>query len=263
MKALITGANGALGTGLKKALKNAGVKTVTWDRNEVPIDDYWAMDAFVRKTNPDVVFHLATASQPTGRENESWLVNYEWTSELAWITRQLGVRFVYTSSVMVFTDDAHGPFTVDSVPDATSGYGFEKAQAEARTLSQNPDAIVARLGWQIGDSAGSNNMVDYLTSQMADNHVIRASRRWYPSCSFIEDTASTLLKLSEREGGLYQVNANTSWTFYEIVNALNVLHGKKWQVEPDDNFVYDQRMIDTRVLIPPLDHRLHALPFHL
>ncbi|MEQ8675185.1 MAG: sugar nucleotide-binding protein [Aggregatilineales bacterium] len=263
MKALITGASGAVGTGLLKVLKGAGIKTAVWNRKKVPIDDYWAMEAFIKKTKPDVLFHLATASQPTGRDNESWLVNYEWTSELAWITRQLGIRFVFTSSVMVFSDDAPGPFTLESVPDAREGYGYEKYQAEQRALYQNPDAIIARLGWQIGDSAGSNNMVDNLTRQMDEQGVIHASRKWLPACSFINDTATALMALSELEGGVYLVNANTSWTFYDIVSALNVLHGNHWHVEPNDDFVYDQRMIDTRVPIPPLDHRLPALPFHL
>ena len=259
MKALITGANGTVGTALQQQLTAANWQIATWDRSQIPIDDYAIMENFVREQNPDVLFHLATASQPTGRENESWLVNYEWTSELAWICRQLDVRFVFTSTVMVFTDDAIGAFTPDSVPDASEGYGYEKLQAEQRTRHQNPDAIIARLGWQIGESTSGNHMLSNLTQQMADNGKISASDKWYPACSFLTDTADALIALSQMDAGLYLVDSNTKWTFYEIVQALKAHHNADWVIEANEDFVYDQRMIDARVPIAKLDERLSRL----
>ena len=252
-RALITGANGTVGTALKAHLKAQNIEVITWDRKQTPIDIYSAMEHFVRETNPDVLFHLATASNPTGMENESWQVNYVWTSELAWITRQLGIKFVFTSSVMVFTDDAIGPFRIDSEPDASAGYGYEKLMAEKRVFHQNPNAIVARLGWQIGNSAGSNNMIDFFAKQMAENNHISASTKWYPACSFLDDTAQALHQLTQQDGGLYQVNSNTKWTFYEIASALNTKHGSKWIIQANEDFIYDQRMVDDRVAIKPLN----------
>src|SRR5262245_4462950 len=93
VKVIITGATGAVGSGLKRLLEAQNATVIPWDRSLTPIDDYAAMERFVGSQQPDILFHLATASQPTGRENEGWWVNYHWTSELAWICRQLGVRF--------------------------------------------------------------------------------------------------------------------------------------------------------------------------
>lgn len=259
MKAIITGAGGTVGGALKSYIESNGGRVFAWNRERVPIDDYQTMERFVREKQPEALFHLATASQPTGREGESWLVNYEWTSELAWICRMLGVRFVFTSSVMVFTNDAKGPFEVMTPPDASEGYGYEKRRAEERTFYQNPDAVVARLGWQIGDAPGSNNMIDFFDKQQREHGQIGASRKWYPACSFLSDTIEALLKLANGEPGLYQVDSNRRWTFYEIASALNELHGNKWNIVPNDDFVYDQRMVDDRVPIPPLDMRLPGL----
>jgi dTDP-4-dehydrorhamnose reductase len=259
MKALITGANGTLGKVLSKYLQAQKFDVVAWDRQVTPIDNYQVMEDFVRSIHPDMLFHLATSSQPTGRENEDWLVNYEWTSELAWICRQLNVRFIFTSSIMVFTDDAKGPFTRSSIPDAKAGYGYEKWRAEQRTLQQNPNAVVARIGWQIGESIGGNHMLDYLERQMLENGEIRASTKWYPACSFLEDTAATLPLLAQGTEGLYLVDSNTSWTFYEIVSALNTAQGNRWKVIPTEDFIYEQRMIDERVGIPNLKTRLATL----
>lgn len=262
MKAIITGASGTVGSALRQYLTEQGHTAIAWNRAETPTDDYAAMERFLRHHQPDVLFHLAVASESTGRENEGWRVTYEWTSELAWLCRQLNIRFLFTSTVMVYSDDAVGPFTPATPTDAGEGYGNEKAQAEQRAFAQNPDAVVARLGWQIGEAPGSNNMVDFLERQQAEQGEIRASRLWYPACSFVQDSAAALTALATHPSSVYLVNSNTRWSFYEIVSALNQLHGNRWKVIPDDAFVYDQRMLDERVPIPPLEQRLPQLLNH-
>jgi dTDP-4-dehydrorhamnose reductase len=259
MKALITGARGTVGEALSRRLSAQGHAVTAWDRSVVPIDDYHAMEAFVRAEAPDVVYHLAVASRPTGRQNESWLVNYEWTSELAWITRVLGVRFVFTSSVMVFSNDARGPFTKDSVPDAPEGYGYEKRKAEERVRFQNPDAVIARLSWQIGDAPGSNNMIDYFTRKARELGRVPVSTRWYPAAAFLSDTADALIALSKMPADIYMLDSNERFTFYDIARALDRLHGGAWDVTPTEDFVFDQRMRDRRVFMPSLAVRLPEL----
>ncbi|GAB4579002.1 MAG: hypothetical protein Fur0022_17390 [Anaerolineales bacterium] len=256
-KAILTGASGGLGTALTHHLQTQNITVIPWNRRAVSIDHDGQMRAFLRETAPDVVFHLATVSQPTGRENEGWVVNVEWTSALARLTAEMGIRFVFTSSVMVFTDDAKGPFTPDTPPDARAGYGFEKFTAEERTLAY-PNTVVARIGWQIGDAPGTNNMIDFFHSQ-SKNGLIGASTRWYPACSFTADTAAALFRLSQGAPGLYLLDSNEKWTFYEIATALNALHGNQWQITPNEAFVYDQRMIDPRAGMPSLMVRLPVL----
>jgi dTDP-4-dehydrorhamnose reductase len=259
MRALITGAKGTVGRALSAHLAARGCDVAAWDRQQVPVDSYHAMEAFVRRADPDVIFHLAIASQPTGKHNEGWLVNYHWPSELAWIARSLGVRFVFTSTAMVFSNDAKGPFTPKSEPDAPEGYGLEKRRAEARVFFQNPGAHVVRLGWQIGETEGSNNMVDYLWQKHRHEGVIRASTKWLPACSFLQDTAAALEDAASMPPGLYHVDSNTGWNFFEIATAINSMLGKPWKVEPTEDFVYDQRLLDPRLKTAPLLARL-ALP---
>ncbi len=59
------------------------------------MEDEGQIHAFLRETAPGVVFHLATVSQPTGRENEGWAVNVEWTTTLARLSAELGIRFAF------------------------------------------------------------------------------------------------------------------------------------------------------------------------
>lgn len=260
VKALVTGASGTVGTALCEHLRARGHEVVTWNRARVPIDQYHPMEAFVREQAPDVLFHLAVASQPTGRDNEGWLVNYEWPSELAWITRTLDIAFVFTSTAMVFSNDARGPFSGESVPDASEGYGFEKRRAEERVFYQNPAARVVRLGWQIGEAPGSNNMIDFFASKMREHGHVDASTRWYPATSFLPDTALALEQIASMDPGLYMLDSNTSWTFFEIARALNEVHGGSWDIRATEDFVYDQRFVNGGIAAPPLSERLPGLP---
>ncbi len=260
---IITGINGAVGTGLREVLAQAGWTIHSWDRQAVPVNERAAMRRFLEAKRPEVVFHLATAASSTGLENESWVVNVEWPATLAELSCKLGFKLVFTSSVMVFTDRAKGPFSPDSRPDAGPNdedpYGYEKLTAEQRVLNANPHAVVARLGWQIGEAPGSNQMIDFLVSQQKQHGKIEASRRWYPACSFIADTAQTLVNLAEDGKGLFLLDSNRRWSFYEIAQALNEQHGNQWQVVPDDMFVFDQRMQDPMAGMPPLSDRLPGL----
>jgi dTDP-4-dehydrorhamnose reductase len=260
MKAVVTGASGAVGSALVALLKEKGHEVVAWDRKIVPIEFYHRMEDFLRAENPDVLYHLAIASKPTGRAGEHLLVNYEWPSELAWISRVLGFRFVFASTVMVFSEKTTpGPYTLATPADAPEGYGLEKRRAEDRVLRQNPRAVVARLGWQIGQEPGSNNMIDFFEKRMAEEGRIAASRRWFPACSFLEDCAGALLKLATTPPGLYMIESNRGWNFYEIASALNVQHSGRWKIEPNDDFVCDQRMLDPRLETPALSGRLKSL----
>lgn len=259
MKVLVTGLCGTVGRALGAHLRSCGDEVVGWDRARVPIDDYHAMEAFVRSEAPDALVHLALASQPTGRDGEGWLVSYQWSSELAWICRVLGVRFLFTSTALVFSDAARGPFTLESEPDAAAGYGHEKRLAEARVRSQCPEARVVRLGWQIGEAPGGNNMLSHLDRAVAEAGVVRASRRWLPATSFLPDTAAALRRLLEASPGLYMLDSNERWSFYDIARALSRRHGDRWPVEPTEDFVYDQRLIDPRPAMPPLSARLPEL----
>ncbi|MGH1345653.1 MAG: sugar nucleotide-binding protein [Nannocystales bacterium] len=257
-RALITGSRGTIGGALRAHLEAQGWEVVGWDRSKIPNDDYARMKAFVGDTAPTALFHLATASQPTQTQlsaEEVWSVNYEWTSELAWITRELDIPFVFTSTVMVFTEAVAGPYTIAMRPDAAHDYGRTKKEAEARVFAQNPCARVARLGWQIGEALTGNQMAAWLQARGG----VEASTRWIPACSMLADTAAMLRQIAESRPGLYHVDGNEGWSFYDLAMALRQRHGADWTIVPTFGRAYDQRLLDPRLELPSLRSRLPQL----
>lgn len=260
MRTLITGANGTIGAVLCGMLVNRDVEVVKWNRTEIPVDDYHKMKEFIKRVEPDILVHLAYASQLNGSADESWKINYEWPSELAWITKLLGVKFIFASTNHVFANKTQGPYQINFTPDAESGYGFEKRKAEEKILSQNENSIIVRLGWQIGKQPGSNNMIDFFQRKTKELGNVPASHRWMPACSFLEDTCEKLIEVAQYfSPGIYAVDSNERWNFFEIAKALNHLHGHPWKIVATEDYIADTRMIDERLKMISLRDRLVLL----
>lgn len=237
MHFIITGMNGTVAPVLAHHLQSQGHTTVAWDRTQVPTDNAGLMARFIYEQRPDGFFHVATGSP-------------EWAASVARICAELNIKFLFTSSVSVFSNEQEGPFAVTTPPQASDDYGKYKREVEQKVLAANPQATIARLGWQIGAERGKNHMVDYLMRQMDEKGRIEASTRWYPSCAFLEDSAAALSQLmTDYSPSLYHIEGNPGLNFYEIVQNLNRLHGGTWSVEPNENFVHNQRMTDDRLTV--------------
>lgn len=256
MRALVTGSRGTVGSVLCRQLLTQNIETTGWDRDQAPPGDRTAADLLFEHFKPTVVFHTALPSRPTGMDNEGWIVNEKWTADIAGLCAERGIAMVYVSTVMVFTNRTNGPFTPDVEPDEAEGYGHSKRRGEQAAHGANPAVRVARLGWQIGESAGSNNMIDFIEKQMAEKGEVTASKRWFPATSFLEDTAEALIDVAALAPGTYHLDSNTRWNFHEILTALNARHGHRWKVRATDDYAHDQRMTDARVKMPGLDRRL-------
>lgn len=246
MKAILTGMNGTVAPVVARRLWESGHTVVAWDRSEVSIEDPRACRAFLEEIAPDRFFHIATGSPV-------------WAETVARLCAEMGVRFLFTSSVSVFSDRRQGPHGVDVEPDATDDYGRYKIECERGVRAANPEAVVARLAWQIGDARGSNNMLDHLWRMAEREGRVAASPRFHPSCAFLDDTAETLCALIERaEPDTYHLEGNPGLSFYEIASGLNRLHDAGWEVVESDAPVLDNRMADPRVAVAPITARLEG-----
>ncbi|MCO5169503.1 MAG: NAD(P)-dependent oxidoreductase [Planctomycetes bacterium] len=244
---LITGLNGTVAPALRAALEAAGRPCAGWDRRAASPDDLAAVRAHLDALDPAAVCHLALG--PEG-----------WAAELAAWCAERGRPFLFTSTAMVFHHAPGGPHRPGDARDARDDYGRYKARCEDAVRAAHPGAIVARLGWQLATRRGGNTMLEALHARAAADGVIRASTRWVPATSFLDDTAAALFALLDAgAGGTFHVdgNADAAWDFHRIVRALQARHGDpSWRVEPCDEPAFDQRLLDDRSRVAPITTRL-------
>ena len=118
-----------------------------------------------------------------------------------------------------------------------------------------PRAHVVRIGWQIGDRPGGNQMVDHLDRTHRAHGRIDASTLWFPGCSFLADTADSLASILRLPPGLYHLDGNPGLNFFEIAAGLNRRLGEPWTVVPVAGLVQNRRMLDPRVSVAPITRR--------
>ena len=243
MKAIITGMNGTVAPFLASNLYKKECLVIPWDRDETSIDNFKAAEKFFAKHGASHFFHIATGSPL-------------WAQNVAEICFKKDIKFLFTGSVSVFDENSNGPFTINSTPNATDDYGLYKIECEKRVKLVNPEAIIARLGWQIGNERGSNNMVDYLFKMMDENGQVEASENWFPSCSFLDDTAVTLHELAINfPAGTYHLEGNPGLSLFQIATALKKVHGFPWEIVKSKKPARNNFMIDTRVKVKSITER--------
>jgi dTDP-4-dehydrorhamnose reductase len=251
---LVTGLRGTLGPKLAHALEARGATVIGWNRDAVPPDDHGAGRAFLERTEVDAVCHLALGSPA-------------WAALLARHAWERGVPFLLTSTAMVFHHEPDGPHAPTDERTAKDDYGRLKVATEDAVRNAYGDAIVARIGWQIDADARGNNMLAHLDRTFASDGTLRASRRWRPACSFMQDTVEALVGLLERgRGGVHHLDSNAveGHTFDAIVSALAERYGRTWRVETTEDYVHDQRLVDSRTQAPgdapPREAMPHRMP---
>ena len=234
-KVLLTGMNGTVAPALAEELRGRGCEVVAWDRGAVPPDDREAVARFIREAKPSALVHCAMGSP-------------QWAEDMARVCAEEGSKFLYVSSASVYGTRQQGPFTIKDVPEPSDDYGRYKFECEQRVRAANNDAIVVRIGWQIALHRGGNNMVEHLAQKQAEHGHIAASTKWFPACSFLDDTARALAgALDQAAPGLYLLDGNPGWSFWQIAVALNRALNAGWQVRESRDFRWNNQLLDRRL----------------
>jgi len=240
MSVLFTGMNGTVAPAVATVFKDHGEDVVAFDRQRVSIDDVAQMTSFIQSIQPSAVFHFATGP-------------LAWAKDLATITQQLHIPFVYISTISVFDGKVTpAPYYPTTPTSATDDYGKYKADSEQAVLAVYPQASIYRLAWQITDDVNNNGMLRFLKEQMDRQGEVRASRSYYPSAAFLTDTADAVYHAYKHlPFGIYHFNSNDDVSFYDIIEHLATKF--PWIVVTDKaKFARDHRMLDERVSIKKL-----------
>jgi dTDP-4-dehydrorhamnose reductase len=247
VRILVTGMNGTVGPRFAENARRSGHEIVPWRRDVVSPENPAAGRAFLAATAPDAVVHLAFGPEA-------------WAALMAEEAHRRAIPFVYSSTAMVFAQRPDGPYTTTSPRTADEEYGRYKIRCEDAVLKANPDATVVRLAYQIDPGGIGNNLVAHLDAAAAGGREVLASVRWVPALAFLDDTADALLSfVADPEPGTHHLDANaeTAWTYFEVVTALRNSLGRHWRVTAGEDPAHDQRLLGSR-RIAGLDTRLGA-----
>ncbi len=168
-KVLITGADGQLGYELQRTVL-AGYECIATDKDDLDITHADAVNAFVKKHQPDVIINSAAYTAVDKAEEEVDLaiaINTTGAGNLAQVSKDNHIQFMQISTDFVFDGKGHTPYPVDAPAEPEGMYGKTKQEGDKQVLQiLGDDAFIIRTSWLY--SAHGNNFVKTMLRFMAE-----------------------------------------------------------------------------------------------
>ena len=213
MKVLITGASGRIGREIA-AIRPADIKTEAMlEPMEQHVPDYpWfrcdlvdtkKVVMAVTCSNPDVVIHLAAATDVDGCEKNpdaAFTVNRDGTAAVAEACRQCGAKMIYMSTDYVF-DGLRGPYTEEDRPAPVSVYGRSKLEGEKAVAGTVDNRLIVRISVPFGRrrEGVSHNFVSWLIDELSEESAVQIVDDQFTTPAFMPELAEILWELVRKD----------------------------------------------------------------
>jgi dTDP-4-dehydrorhamnose reductase len=211
-KILITGASGFVGGHLvNQAKKNFEVHAL-FNNNPLEIKDCFIhkfdlsqvsqIDTFLAEIVPDVIIHTAAIANPDAcEENRDYaiLVNIKATKELSKWAQKNGVRFIFTSTDMVF-DGTRGNYKENDSPNPISFYSQTKVSAEDFIKNNIANYVIARVALVYGIGITRNSsFFEKMIERLTKGESITLFHDQFRSPILVDNLAEALLELATND----------------------------------------------------------------
>lgn len=239
MKIIITGCNGQLGNAVIELLKNGegslGEIPACYDEfelfpvdvDELDISDAAAVDAFVAKTQPDLIVNCAAMTNVDGCESDVDLaekVNSDGPLNLATAAKKHNAKLVHISTDYVFRGNASTPYVETDACDPVTAYGLSKYHGEQNVIKACDKSFILRTSWLYG-LVGSN-FVKTIRRVAKEKGVLKVVDDQRGNPTNAEDLAFHILLVATTENyGIYHCTGSGECSWYDF--ACKILEYSK------------------------------------
>lgn len=232
MRMLITGSKGFIGSHLFRYLKPLDHEVFGLDKDECDINDLQKLKSIVKKTQPEIVFHLA-ARLPTDSKEEPerfFRNNVEGTFNLLESMKECGVhRMVYSSTMNVYGKTEYLPVDERHPARPINIYGLTKLLGErlCEFYAQNFNykIIILRYSGVYGPGR-DNGAIDSFISRALKNEVLEISSDgsdiW--DAIYIDDAVTAIMlaleNISKINFEIFNIGYGKGIKLLEIANKI-------------------------------------------
>lgn len=246
MKILITGANGQLGTELRRCLaagqselgplpaKLRHATVLATDVDTLDITNRHEVAAYVRHHAPDAIISCAAYTNVDGCETNpeaAFAVNAIGARNLAMAAEEIGAKLIHVSTDYVFPGTAESPVWEYETPAPRSVYGKSKLLGEQYVQQFCSHYFIVRTAWLYGYAGG--NFVKTMLRLAKQNGKITVVNDQLGNPTNAADLAHELLQLLvTKEYGIYHCTGEGVCSWYDFTCEIVRLSGIPATVTP-------------------------------
>ncbi|MCQ9196975.1 dTDP-4-dehydrorhamnose reductase [Pediococcus pentosaceus] len=244
MDNLIIGANGQLGTELRKLLDEKKVSYTATDSKKLDITNKKLVYEFFKKNSPKCIYHCAAFTAVDAAEEEpgkslNWKVNVEGTKNIAEAAEAINATLVFVSTDYVFDGQNSNMYSENDQPNPKNEYGKAKVEAERIVANTVAKHYIVRTSWVFG-KYGKNFV--YTMIDLAKTHkklTVVDDQIGRPTWTRTLAEFMTYITKKQVPFGIYQLSNEDECSWYEF--AMEILKDTDTIVEPVNSFEYPQK----------------------
>ncbi|MBF7136446.1 dTDP-4-dehydrorhamnose reductase [Pediococcus pentosaceus] len=225
MDNLIIGANGQLGTELRKLLDEKRIDYTATDSKELDITDKVAVETFFDKNTPKYVYHCAAFTAVDAAEEEpgkslNQKVNVNGTENIAEAAEKVGATLIYISTDYVFDGNNEEMYTENDRPNPKNEYGRAKLEGEEAVANIMSKYYIIRTSWVFG-KYGKNFVYTMLNLAKTHNELTVVNDQ-VGRPTWTKTLADFMLYAVQNNipYGLYQLSNDDECSWYEFASEI-------------------------------------------
>lgn len=235
---LVTGANGQLGSELRKIGFSPLDEVFFTDVAELDITDCLAIAQFLKEHEIDTIINCAAYTAVDRAEEEPELarkINVQAVANLAQAAQKAACLLIHISTDYVFSGTGTDPYTEKKKPCPVSVYGETKFAGEKAILDSGCLYIIIRTSWLY--STFGNNFVKTILRLAKERDSIRVVNDQVGSPTYARDLAAAIVKIMGSEErieheGIYHYSNAGACSWYEFAEEIVRQSGLKCEVKP-------------------------------
>jgi len=240
MNILITGANGQLGTEIKKLATQYPDWQFTFvDLPELDITNKEQLESRIKTDQITAIINCAAYTAVDKAESDietAEAVNATGPGILAQLAAKHQLLFIHISTDFVFDGQNCLPYIEDQMPNPISVYGSTKLKGEQLVLENNPQAVIIRTSWLY--SAHGNNFVKTMQRLGADGEQLTVIFDQIGTPTWAANLAQTCLQIladpeaGKSKTGIYHFSNEGVASWYDFAIEIMQQSGLKCRVLP-------------------------------
>jgi len=238
-RVLLIGADGQLGSDLKKTLQNYELFCPLI--NELDITQFDKVKEYIEQTLPDLIVNTAAFHQVDECEKDiqkSFLVNTHAIKNLAETCQKFDIPFVHISTDYVFGLDEKRkiPYSEEDLPGPVNVYGISKLAGEYFVRYALKKYFIIRpaaLFGATGAKGKGGNFVETMLRLAKEKGEVKVKNDEFTSPTYTRELAEVIVELIKTENyGVYHITSQDGCSWYEFAKKIFELTNTKVNCQP-------------------------------